>query len=94
LIAVRNDVIRATKQQQVPWEHSALTERFYFNVPDRPSAVVAGSPAQFSEAERAWALAQGTKSTAVLEAFVARFKDQDPFYAALARERLAELNKK
>ncbi len=31
LIAVRNDVMRQTDRKQVPWEHSALTRRFYFN---------------------------------------------------------------
>jgi hypothetical protein len=30
LIAVRNDVMRETQRKQVPWEHSALTARFYF----------------------------------------------------------------
>ena len=29
LIAVRNDVLKDTKGKQVPWEHSALTGRFY-----------------------------------------------------------------
>jgi Caspase domain/TIR domain len=32
LIAVRNDVMRETQRRQVPWEHSALTGRFYFKV--------------------------------------------------------------
>jgi hypothetical protein len=31
LIDVRNDVRKATLNKQVPWEHSALTGRFYFN---------------------------------------------------------------
>ena len=31
LVAVRKDVMEATANKQVPWEHSALTERFYFN---------------------------------------------------------------
>jgi uncharacterized caspase-like protein len=31
LIMVRNDVLRETQNKQVPWEHSALTGRFYFN---------------------------------------------------------------
>lgn len=31
LIAVRNDVMRETDRKQVPWEHSALTGRFYFH---------------------------------------------------------------
>ena len=30
LIAVRNDVMKETQRKQVPWEHSALTGRFYF----------------------------------------------------------------
>jgi hypothetical protein len=30
LIAVRNDVMSVTERKQVPWEHSALTGRFYF----------------------------------------------------------------
>jgi hypothetical protein len=31
LISVRNDVIKQTQNTQVPWEHSALTGRFYFS---------------------------------------------------------------
>ncbi len=31
LIDVRNDVRKETQNVQVPWEHSALTRRFYFN---------------------------------------------------------------
>ena len=40
LIAVRNDVMRETHRRQVPWEHSALTGRFYFN----PAAVATTGP--------------------------------------------------
>ena len=36
LIAVRNDVMKETERKQVPWEHSALTGRFFFGVP-KPS---------------------------------------------------------
>jgi hypothetical protein len=36
LIRVRNDVMAATRDQQVPWEHSALRAKFYFADPDRP----------------------------------------------------------
>ena len=42
LIAVRNDVMKETQRKQVPWEHSALTGRFYFSRaqtgPSPPSA--------------------------------------------------------
>ncbi len=40
LIAVRNDVMTETQRKQVPWEHSALTGRFYFN----PTAQTAEPP--------------------------------------------------
>lgn len=42
LIQVRNEVIQETGRRQVPWEHSALTARFYFAA---PSAVSAATPA-------------------------------------------------
>ena len=38
LIAVRNDVMRDTQRKQIPWEHSALTGRFYFSPPKAPEA--------------------------------------------------------
>ena len=90
---VRNDVISETQGKQVPWEHSALTGRFYFNPsaqtasPPAPAAV----PAQLSEAERAWAAAKDTKSIAVLEDFIARYRGT--FYAGLAGGRIDELKK-
>jgi hypothetical protein len=36
LIDVRNDVMHATRNKQVPWEHSALRARFYFTPPAPP----------------------------------------------------------
>jgi Caspase domain len=33
LIAVRNDVMEKTQRRQVPWEHTAMTRRFYFTAP-------------------------------------------------------------
>jgi uncharacterized caspase-like protein len=41
LIAVRNDVMNATQRKQVPWEHSALTRRFFFG----PQAIAPPAPA-------------------------------------------------
>ena len=39
LVDVRNDVMEATARKQVPWEHSALTGRFYFKEPANPPAL-------------------------------------------------------
>jgi TRAP-type mannitol/chloroaromatic compound transport system substrate-binding protein len=52
---VRNDVMRETQRRQVPWEHTALTGRFYFNTlamrpapgappPQAPATVTAPPP--------------------------------------------------
>jgi hypothetical protein len=57
LIGVRNDVMRETQRRQVPWEHSALTGRFYFNpnagssaarpsAPPPPAPTIAALPPQ------------------------------------------------
>ena len=93
LVAVRNDVMRETDNKQVPWEHSALTGRFYFN----PAAVEAATPrapaapSTAREAFEAWSLTMDTTNLTVLKAFIARYGDT--FYAELARARMAELHR-
>jgi uncharacterized caspase-like protein len=95
LIAVRNDVMKETDRKQVPWEHSALTGRFFFNPPaPAPAAAPAPAPAMHvrsSEAAEAWNATKDTTNVAVLGAFVARYRDT--FYAELARARIEELRK-
>ena len=95
LISVRNDVMKATDRKQVPWEHSALTGRFFFNPPaPAPAAAPAPAPAMHlrsSEAAEAWNATKDTTNVAVLGAFVARYRDT--FYAELARARIEELRK-
>ncbi len=94
LVAVRNDVMRETDNKQVPWEHSALTGRFYFS----PAAVEAAAPrtpapppSTAREAFEAWSLTMDTTNLTVLKAFIARYGDT--FYAELARARMAELHR-
>ncbi len=93
LISVRNDVMKATANKQIPWEHSSLTGRFYF----KPAAQAPGAPAPTPAALRdqaadAWAAAKDSTSAAVLEAYIARFSNS--FYAELARDRLRSLQNK
>ncbi len=66
LIAVRNDVMKETQRKQVPWEHSALTGRFYFGGP---------APAGPTPDEISWALIQETSDPALLGRFVIQFPD-------------------
>jgi invasion protein IalB len=95
LIAVRNDVMKETQRSQIPWEHSALTGRLYFGTPPQTASpeksVKPGPEVSQSEAERAWTLTKDATNIAMLEAFVARFKDT--FYADLAKVRIEELRK-
>lgn len=66
LIAVRNDVMKDTKKKQVPWEHSALTGRFYFGTP-KPI----GPPPD----EISWLLIKETKDGALVQRFIEQFPE-------------------
>ena len=101
LTKVRNDVMAATADKQVPWENHSLRSRFFFRQPvvavEPPQASLApASPARSASAggsidpERAWAATKDTKDGMVLESFLRRFGDS--FYADLARSRLGEIN--
>ena len=89
LIAVRNDVMKETDGKQVPWEHSALTGRFYFNRCSCRPRLRSRQPRRPSEAAEAWSAVKDTSNIPVLGAFVARYGDT--FFAELARARIEEL---
>jgi TRAP-type mannitol/chloroaromatic compound transport system substrate-binding protein/uncharacterized caspase-like protein len=91
LIAVRNEVMKETQRKQVPWEHSALTGRFYFNPTAQTAEPTKIAPARLSEAAEAWNAVKDSTSNTALEAYITRFKDT--FYAELARQRIEELKK-
>jgi hypothetical protein len=91
LIAVRNEVMRETDRKQVPWEHSALTGRFYFDPAGAKQAPAPLLQATAREAFEAWTAARETTSIGVLDAFIDRYRDT--FYAALARARIEDLRK-
>lgn len=94
---VRDEVLKTTGNRQEPFVYGSLGGAEVALVEkegEAASPVPAGTPAANSpsfEAERAWAAAKETTSVAVLEAFVARFKDT--FYADLAKAKIEELKK-
>jgi hypothetical protein len=53
LIRVRKDVMKETQNKQVPWEHSALTGRFYFSAGTRPAAFSGVTARGLFDAKRA-----------------------------------------
>jgi hypothetical protein len=91
LIHVRNEVIAATRGKQIPWEHSALTAKFYFAPPASPDTAkdTASSPAQPAptyeqQMEIAlWNRVKDSKDPAELQAYVDRFPQGA--FAPLAR---------
>ena len=64
LINVRNDVMRVTRRRQVPWEHSAMTARFYFIPP---------KPAGYEVELDFWASVKDSTSPAVLGTYLERY---------------------
>ena len=66
LINVRKDVMKATGRRQVPWEHSAMTAKFYFTPPKEGPKEV---ELQF------WASVKDSTSPSVLRTYVERFPD-------------------
>ena len=90
LIDVRNDVMKATQDRQVPWEHSALRGRFYFNLvsPDTPPAPQLVDPAVV-RAARDYELAANVGTKEAWDAFLAAHPTG--FYAELVRVQRAKL---
>ena len=81
--------MRQTDRKQVPWEHSALTRRYYFNAGRSSVRRRTGNPLRLSEASQAWSATRDTANLDVLDAFLARYGDT--FFAELARARMQEL---
>ncbi len=91
LIGVRMKVMETTKNKQVPWEHSALTGRFFFAAaPPAPPPEI--PPAATTDIGRVWDNIQNTNSPGVLLGFRKQFGAANPFYDSLAANRLAELD--
>jgi uncharacterized caspase-like protein len=78
LINVRNDVVAATNQQQVPWEHSALRAKFYFTGPKpgtvAPPAATSANASYEQQAELAlWRTVSPSRNPALFESFLEQF---------------------
>jgi hypothetical protein len=80
LINVRNDVMKATSRRQVPWEHSAMTARFFFipPVPSKPGP----PPGPFLELEF-WSSVKDSTSPAVLGTYLEKYPNGE--FAPIAR---------
>src|SRR5262249_12578669 len=74
---------------QDPWMSASTLPEVYFA--GQPSAAAPATATKMTEAAEAWDRVKDTSNTALLEAFVARYKET--FYADLARARIEHLRK-
>jgi uncharacterized caspase-like protein len=89
LIAVRNDVMQATQRKQVPWEHSALTGKFYISLKTLEPKTTDLQALEATDAAKAWSVTKDTASPAILDKFIRQFGSTA--YGNMARARLTEL---
>ncbi|WP_088345619.1 MULTISPECIES: caspase domain-containing protein [Rhodomicrobium] len=97
LINVRNDVMRTTYRKQIPWEHSALSQRFYFVPPDgeppppapEEAPAMAGDPRLELEL---WTAVKDSSDAQTLKTYLDRFPRGT--FSGLAALRIAELERK
>ena len=78
LINVRNDVMKATARRQVPWEHSAMTARFFF-IP--PAPTLKSTPENLELAF--WMSVKDSTAPQVLGSYLERFPEGE--FAPVAR---------
>ncbi len=88
LTRVRNSVLKATSDRQWTWDHSSLTEPFYFVA--RGLAVAGSGEAPSADREALfWDTIKSSANAAEYRAYLDRFPKGD--FADLARNRLATL---
>jgi uncharacterized caspase-like protein/uncharacterized protein len=91
MIVVRNDVVQATNGQQIPWDHSALSSRFYFKDSGSPALAVAETTRKSSDAAEAWGWVRDTSNPEALQQFMTTYPDSP--LSAQAKVKLASLKK-
>jgi TPR repeat protein len=87
LTAVRNEVLAATGDKQVPWENHALRSKFYFSPGPEARPL---DPHQGEEIEF-WRSIRNTRNPLELKTYIDRYPNG--VYAGLARERIVSLER-
>lgn len=97
LIAVRNDVLKATDGRQVPWEHTSLTGQVFLNAGRPTTSLASARPpaASPSGSDRQlelsyWNSVKDSKSPTLLQTYLDRYPSG--YFADLARAMIRELN--
>ena len=77
LVAVRNDVLKATAGRQVPWEHTSLTGQVFLRAEPRPGETQPARNYQTDLEIAYWNSVKGAKSAAALQAYLERYPTGD-----------------
>jgi hypothetical protein len=91
LINVRKEVMTATERRQVPWEHSAMTARFFFSEPASSEASSSNGSAGQDVEVAVWDSVKDSSDPAVLRTYLKKFPAGA--FAAVARNLIAALEK-
>jgi hypothetical protein len=94
--SVKRDVDIETKGDQRPYLTSSLVDDLFLVAPTAqttPEATIEPAPQSTSNVVSDWELVKGSKSIAVLEAFIAKH-NSDALYRGLAEERINDLKPK
>lgn len=94
LIAVRNDVLKATDGRQVPWEHTSLTGQVYLKIDPSSTPAAVRPPAFRPNYDREmelsyWSSVKDSKSPALIQNYLDRYPNGN--FANLARAMIKEL---
>ncbi len=96
LTGVRNEVLAATGNKQVPWENHALTARFFFNpaaLPQEKTAAPSDGRAPVSFCPELWAKIEDKREIKIFEGYRRQCGADNPVYDALAEDRIADLRR-
>jgi hypothetical protein len=93
LITVRNEVMQATANRQVPWEHSALRTRFYFSPANAPQSAPANPTLGLTYEQQSelafWNSVKDSGDVRAIGTYLERFPNG--VFNALARVRIERL---
>lgn len=97
LINVRNDVMKTTFGKQIPWEHSALSRRFYFAPPEAVTETRSSLPLAPDKTDarlelELWTAVRDANSVQMLKTYLQRYPRGT--FSGIAALKIAELEKK
>ncbi len=70
LINVRRDVMQATRNEQIPWEHSSLTSRIFFSADTDASTIARPKGPSNDDEAKVWSFIRDKRDLRLVEQFI------------------------